>query len=66
MKDLQHKYKIIGMDKKQVLELLGDKNMLIKNQEGYQVYYYTIGQNLKTTNYFKIYLKDNLVVNTTS
>lgn len=63
IKDFHHKYKIIGMDKKQVYELLGSNNMYIKNENGYEVYYYLIGQNLTANYYFRVYMKNNIVVN---
>ncbi len=59
--DLHSKYKIIGMNKEQIFKLLGSNNMFIKKEEGYDVYCYIIGQELTSTYYFKIYMKDNMV-----
>ena len=62
MNDLHAKYKIIGMSKYQIQEILGDNNMFIKDEDGYDVYNYSIGQTLKSNRCFQIYMKNNIVV----
>ncbi|MCO1604338.1 hypothetical protein [Desulfosporosinus nitroreducens] len=59
--DLHSKYKIKGMTKEQMFDLLGSKKMYMKNEDGYDVYHYVVGQFLIATNYFRLYMKDNIV-----
>ncbi|MDD2497617.1 MAG: hypothetical protein PHT78_10170 [Desulfitobacteriaceae bacterium] len=59
MSDLHSEYKIKGMSKEQIFDLLGSNSL--KNKDGYEVCQYVIGQSLTSTHYFRIYIKDNLV-----
>lgn len=61
MSDFHRNYKIKGMTKEQIVDLLGSNDMYMKHENGYDVYYYVIGQFLIATDYFRIYMKDNIV-----
>lgn len=62
MNDLYSKHDIKGMSKEQILDLLGSNRLYIENKDGYEVYSYRIGQFLISTDYLRIYMKDNIVV----